>query len=41
MGVEAEALKSKLGGVKAQELGNLRACGAACGGRIVRVVSTD
>ena len=39
MGVEAEALKAKLDGVKAQELENLRACDRACGVRIVGVLS--
>ena len=39
MGVEAKALKANLGGMKAQELGYLRACDTACGVRGVGVVS--
>ena len=41
MGVEVKALISELICVKLQELENLGDCGAACGGGIVRVVSTD
>ena len=40
MGVEAEALKANIGCVKAQDIDDLGACDAACGGGKVGVVST-